>query len=162
MAEDGDGANQLVFLQHRNDDGGSGARKPGNRFFRVLGFDVRYSDDLLDLGQAALLNDDGVLDVKATAFYRPLHDTPSHQFYTHVASPEVIVDGVNQRLVMQVHGWFTDSERWPEDPKQAVRWAQEKAYEQYTQTAVSPDGLGFTTREVWQKRGKYASWRSVV
>jgi hypothetical protein len=99
----------------------------------------------------------GVLDVKDTAFYRPQPDSPDlpANFYTHVASPEVIVDESNKRLVMLVHGWFTDGKRWPENPKETARWAQENNYGQYTQTAVSSDGLHFTTQPGITMRTSY-------
>ncbi len=90
----------------------------------------------------------GVLDVKDTLFYRPQPDPvgPAHHFYTHVASPEVIVDEVNKRLVMLVHGSVTDGKQWPDDSKEAIRWAQQNGYGQYTQTTDSPDGLRFNPR----------------
>src|SRR5450755_4809154 len=58
----------------------------------------------------------GVLDVKATLFSRPQPDPPGAgaTLYTHVASPEVVLDEANKRLVMLAHGWFTDGKRWPE------------------------------------------------
>src|SRR5213592_2464641 len=44
----------------------------------------------------------GVLQVRDTAFYRPQPDPPNSPegFYTHVASPEIAVDAVADRLVM--------------------------------------------------------------
>jgi hypothetical protein len=88
----------------------------------------------------------GVLDVKDTAFYRPQPDPSSNSLYTHVASPEVVVDSTNKRLVMLVHGWFTDGKRWPEDSSKTTSWALENNYGQHTQAAVSGDGLNFSTR----------------
>jgi hypothetical protein len=90
----------------------------------------------------------GVLNVKDTAFYRPQPDSPElpDNFYTHVASPEVIVDDAHKRLVMLVHGWFTDGKPWPENPKDTALWTRENRYGQYTQTAVSADGLNFATQ----------------
>jgi hypothetical protein len=57
----------------------------------------------------------GVLPVNATAFHRPQPDPPENleNFYTHVASPEIYIDGANRRLVMWFHGWWTDGTMWP-------------------------------------------------
>ena len=68
------------------------------RFIRMA-----YADELSGPWK---IYEPGVLDVEATAFYRPQPDPPGHidTFYTHVASPEVIVDEANKRLVMLVHG----------------------------------------------------------
>jgi len=57
----------------------------------------------------------GVLHVRDTAFYREQPDPPETMtdFYTHVASPEILVDPARKRLVMWVHGWWTNGERWP-------------------------------------------------
>jgi len=104
----------------------------------------------------------GVLDVKDTAFYRPQPDPPGSAFYTHVASPEVVLDKTGNRLVMLAHGMFTDGLRWPEDPREAVRWAQAQAYAQYTQTFVSTDGIHFTARPGITVQTSYARlfrWR---
>jgi hypothetical protein len=126
------------------------------RFIRMA-----YADDLAGPWK---IYEPGVLDVKDTAFYRPQPDSPgaSDTFYTHVASPEVVVDEANKRLVMLVHGWFTDGKRWPEDPKEAARWALENGYGQYTQTVVSADGLNFATRPGITVRTSYSRvfrWR---
>jgi len=88
----------------------------------------------------------GVLDVRATAFYRPQPDPegPRADFYTHVASPEILVDEESRRLVMWFHGWWTNGERWPETLPEARAWARERGYAQYTQVAESTDGLVFT------------------
>jgi hypothetical protein len=72
-----------------------------------------------------------------------------------VASPEVMVDEAHQRLVMLVHGWFTDGKPWPEDPKDTARWARENSYGQYTQTAVSSDGLHFVAQPGITMRTSY-------
>jgi hypothetical protein len=106
------------------------------RFIRMA-----YADDLRGPWK---IYETGVLDVKDTAFYRPQPDP--RPYYTHVASPEVVVDESNKRIVMQVHGWFTDGKRWPEDPQEAAEWVQKNGYGQYTQTAVSADGLHFETQ----------------
>ncbi len=89
----------------------------------------------------------GVLNVRDTIFYRPEpHPSGSDSLYTHVASPEIYVDGAHKRLVMYVHGMWTDSHPWPEDPKTAPQWLREHGYAQYTQTVVSQDGLHFEPR----------------
>ena len=104
---------------------------------------IAYANDLAGPWK---ISEPGVLDVKATAFYRPQPDPSNPALYTHVASPEVIVDDANKRIVMLVHGWFTDSKRWPGDPQEATRWAKAQGYGQYTQAAVSTDGLHFSAR----------------
>lgn len=90
----------------------------------------------------------GVLDVKDTAFFRPQPDPPDARadFYTHVASPELWIDPVRRRLVLWVHGWWTNGERWPETLAAARAWARDKGYGQFTQAAESSDGLHFTMR----------------
>jgi hypothetical protein len=90
----------------------------------------------------------GVLHVRDTAFHRPQPDPPETlaDFYTHVASPEIHVDHANRRIVMWAHGWWTNGERWPTEPAAARRWASEKRYGQFTQTAESRDGLTFYLR----------------
>ena len=100
----------------------------------------------------------GVLDVKDSAFYRPQPDSPKSgpNYYTHIASPEVVVDDAHKRLVMLVHGWFTDGQRFPDDPREAARWAQENGYGQQTQTAISTDGLHFTAQPGITMRSSYA------
>ncbi len=95
----------------------------------------------------------GVLDVSATALYRPQPDPPYEIYgvYTHVASPEVLVDEQNQRLIMWVHGQFSDGKRWPDDPVAAHTWLREHGYSQVTQVTVSKDGLHFEARPVISK-----------
>jgi hypothetical protein len=90
----------------------------------------------------------GVLHVKDTAFYRPQPDPAEMlaDFYTHVASPEILVDAGRRQIVMWVHGWWTQGERWPLQPAEARTWARAKGYGQYTQAAVSSDGLHFTVQ----------------
>ncbi len=87
----------------------------------------------------------GVLDVSATALYRPQPDPPYEIYgvYTHVASPEVMVDEGHQRIIMWVHGQFSDGRRWPDDPIEAHAWLRRNGYRQVTQTTVSTDGLHF-------------------
>ena len=67
----------------------------------------------------------------------------SRIFYTHVASPEIYVDQERRQIVLWVHGWYTNGERWPADPKAAAAWAAAKSYGQFTQAASSSDGLRF-------------------
>jgi hypothetical protein len=90
----------------------------------------------------------GVLHVRNTSFFRPQPDPKETlaDFYTHVASPEVLVDSVNRRLVMWVHGWCTNGERWPSDPAAARAWARQRGYGQFSQAAVSVDGINFEVR----------------
>jgi hypothetical protein len=88
----------------------------------------------------------GVVPVKDTAFYRPQPDPPNgpvEQFYTHVASPEIYVDEAHKRLVMWVHGWWTDGQRWPLGAAEARAWARQNNYGQFTQSSESRDGLHF-------------------
>jgi hypothetical protein len=92
--------------------------------------------------------DPGVLHVRDTAFFRPQPDPKETlaDFYTHVASPEVFVDPVRRRFVIWVHGWWTNGERWPNDPVKARAWATKMGYGQFTQVAESGDGLRFEAR----------------
>jgi hypothetical protein len=91
------------------------------------------------------VHEPGVVPVASTAFYRPQPDPPENleNFYTHVASPEVLIDEANRRLVMWFHGWFTDGQRWPASETAARAWAQKNGYGQFTQAAGSRDGLSF-------------------
>ena len=116
---------------------------------------MAYANDLTGPWK---LYEPGVLDVKDTEFYRPQPDNPaiSENFYTHVASPEVIVDEANHRFVMLVHGWFTAGKKWPNDPREAARWSRENGYAQYTQSTVSMDGLHFTALPGIAARTSYA------
>ena len=99
-----------------------------------------------------------MLDVKDSAFYRAPPDSPKSgpNYDTHIASPEVVVDDAHKQFVMLVHGWFTDGKRFPEDPREAARWAQEDGYGQQTQTAISTDGLHFTAQPGITMRTSYA------
>ncbi len=87
--------------------------------------------------------DPGVLQVQDTAFFRPQPDPPENleDFYTHVASPDVFVDEAHSRLIMWVHGWWTNGEMWPVGEPAARAWARAHGYGQYSQAAVSTDGL---------------------
>jgi hypothetical protein len=90
----------------------------------------------------------GALHVRDTAFFRPQPDPKEtlDDFYTHVASPEVFVDPIRRRVVMWVHGWWTNGERWPVEPAAAHAWARQHGYGQFTQAAESTDGLHFAVR----------------
>jgi hypothetical protein len=92
----------------------------------------------------------GVLDVAATALYRPQPDPPYaiYGVYTHVASPEVLIDNTNKRIIMWVHGQFSDGKRWPDDPVEAQAWLRRNGYTQVTQVTVSTDGLNFKAQPV--------------
>ena len=94
------------------------------------------------------IHDPGVLHVKDTAFFRPQPDPPETRadFYTHVASPEVLVDQARRRVILWMHGWWTSGERWPASLPEARAWARERGYGQYTQVAESSDGVHFTVR----------------
>ncbi|HEU4619801.1 MAG TPA: hypothetical protein VFV10_17315, partial [Gammaproteobacteria bacterium] len=74
----------------------------------------------------------GVLNVSETALYRPQPDPPYEIYgvYTHVASPEVLVDDANKRIIMWVHGQFSDGKKWPDDPIEAHAWLREHGYSQ--------------------------------
>ena len=87
----------------------------------------------------------GVLHVRDTAMNRPGPDPKEalDDFYTHVASPEILIDDEQKRFVMWFHGWWTNGERWPADPAAARTWAQKSGYSQFTQSAMSADGLQF-------------------
>lgn len=122
-------------------------------FANHMGMYVRlaYADTLAGPWR---IHEPGVLDVRATAFNRPQPDPKATlaDFYTHVASPEILVDPDRKRLVMWVHGWWTGGERWPADPVLARAWAREKGYGQFTQAAESADGLTFTVRPAITKQ----------
>lgn len=94
------------------------------------------------------IHEPGVLHVRDTAFYREQPDPKETiaDFYTHVASPEILIDTGAKRLVMWVHGWWTSGERWPASLPEARTWARQKGYGQYTQAALSADGLHFSTQ----------------
>ena len=91
------------------------------------------------------IHEPGVLHVRNTAMNRPGPDPKEalDDFYTHVASPEILIDHDRKRFVMWFHGWWTKGERWPSDPVAARAWAQKNGYSQFTQAAHSTDGLQF-------------------
>jgi hypothetical protein len=94
------------------------------------------------------VHEPGVLQVRDTAFFRPQPDPTEARddFYTHVASPEVLIDADRRRIVMWFHGWWTGGEQWPADPVEARAWARRKGYGQFTQAAESSDGIAFAVR----------------
>jgi hypothetical protein len=106
---------------------------------------LAYADDVKGPWK---IYEPGVLHVRDTAFFRALPDPPEAlaDFYTHVASPEVLVDAAHKRIVMWFHGWWTDGNRWPPRLIEARAWAREHGYGQYTQAAESDDGLRFAVR----------------
>ena len=88
----------------------------------------------------------GVLHVRDTAFYREQPDPPNSpkSFYTHVASPDIYVDPATNKILMWVHGWWTNDERWPLGTVTAAyAWARDRGYGQFTQVAESSDGIHF-------------------
>ena len=112
------------------------------------------------------IHEPGTLHVRDTAFYRPPPDPPENleDFYTHVASPEVMVDHEQRRLLMWFHGWWTEGSMWPAGPAAAREWARARGYGQFTQAAASSDGVAFTTQpavsrlsylRVFQHRGSW-------
>lgn len=93
------------------------------------------------------IHEPGVLHVKDTALYRSQPDKSRFGGNnTHLASPEAYVDEANRRIVIWAHGWFSNGEHWPTNPQEAQRWAAEKGYGQFTQSATSSDGLNFTAQ----------------
>lgn len=93
------------------------------------------------------IHEPGVLHVKDTALYRSQPDRSRFGGNnTHLASPEAYVDTARRRIVLWAHGWFSNGEHWPTEPAAAQRWAAEKGYGQFTQTAVSTDGLSFAAQ----------------
>jgi hypothetical protein len=118
-------------------------------FANHMGETIRlaYADELAGPWR---IHEPGVLHVSATAFYRPQPDPEGTRadFYTHIASPEVLIDDENRRLIMWFHGWWTNGERWPETLAEARTWARERGYAQITQVAESADGLSFAVRPV--------------
>lgn len=111
------------------------------------------------------IHEPGVLDVRDTAFYRPQPDPTETlaDFYTHVASPEVLVDAERKRIVLWIHGWWTNGERWPADPARARAWARDNGYGQFTQAAESFDGLSFAvwpaiTKQSYLRVFRHGDW----
>ena len=93
------------------------------------------------------IHEPGVLKVADTAFFRPQPDPPDSPsgVYTHLASPEIFIDEQQQRILLWVHGMWTEGQRWPERRQDAAAWVKERGYAQFTQAAESRDGLTFRT-----------------
>jgi hypothetical protein len=90
------------------------------------------------------LHEPGVLHERDTAFRRPEPDLVTFGgFRSHIASPEIFIDTPRRRIIMWYHGWWTNGERWPGEIQAANAWAKQNGYGQYTQAAVSTDGLRF-------------------
>jgi hypothetical protein len=85
----------------------------------------------------------GTVAVEHTAFYRPQPDPdPSPALlYTHVASPEIVIEEKQKRFIMFFHGIWTNGQRWPAGTYDGYAWAHQQGYGQFTQAAVSTDGL---------------------
>ena len=91
------------------------------------------------------IHEPGVMKVEDSAFCRPQPDpvdSPSGA-YTHLASPEIYVDDAQRRIVLWVHGMWTEGQRWPERRADAMAWLKQRGYAQFTQAAESHDGLSF-------------------
>jgi len=56
---------------------------------------------------------------------------------------------------MYVHGMWTDGNAWPADPAAALKWMRDNRYAQFTQTAVSQDGIHFQPRSGITLRTSY-------
>src|SRR5688572_26756490 len=90
------------------------------------------------------IHEPGVWHVRDSALNRPQPDSARFGgFNTHFASPETFIDTANRRIVLWAHGWYTNGEHWPTEPKAAQQWANERGYGQFSQAAVSSDGLSF-------------------
>ncbi len=103
---------------------------------------LAYADSILGPWR---IYEPGVLKVSETAFYRPQPDpdpAPSG-VYTHIASPDIHVDQSGKRIVMWFHGLWTEGQRWPAPLPEARAWLSRNGYAQYTQAAVSTDGIHF-------------------
>jgi hypothetical protein len=94
------------------------------------------------------IHEPGVLKVENTAFYRPQPDPINSPpgAYTHLASPEIVIDDAGQRIILWTHGMWTEGQRWPDGRAEALAWFKQRGYAQYTQAAESKDGLTFTSR----------------
>lgn len=91
------------------------------------------------------IHEPGALHVRDTAFFRPGPDSAPPRYSNHVASPEIFVDTARKRLVLWVHGWWTNGEGWPSESADA--WMAQKGYAQRTQVAESSDGIHFEARK---------------
>ncbi|MCP5113885.1 MAG: hypothetical protein GY953_23885 [bacterium] len=94
------------------------------------------------------VHEPGVIPVKDTAFYRPQPDPNPEIAYTHVASPEVRLDHQRQRIVLFFHGNWTDGKPFPRvsTMSEVFAWFRKNGYRQYSQAAISRDGLRFEVR----------------
>ena len=93
------------------------------------------------------IHEPGVWHVRDSALNRPQPDSARFGgFNTHFASPEIFIDHANRRVVLWAHGWYTNGEHWPTEPKAAQQWANERGYGQFTQGAVSSDGVTFAAQ----------------
>ncbi len=96
----------------------------------------------------------GVMQVADTALSRPQPDpdpTPSG-VYTHIASPELYVDQSAKRIILWFHGMWTEGQRWPAPLAEARTWLRANGYAQYTQAAVSTDGIHFKAQPAISKQ----------
>ncbi len=100
------------------------------------------------------IHEPGVLKVEDTAFHRPQPDPPDSPsgVYTHLASPEIFIDERQQRIVLWVHGMWTEGQRWPERRQDAAAWVKQRGYAQFTQAAESREGLSFRTHPAITKQ----------
>jgi hypothetical protein len=94
------------------------------------------------------IHEPGVLHVRDTAFSRPQPDPIDSPpgVYTHIASPEILIDEGRRRLILWTHGMWTEGQRWPERRADALAWVKQHGYAQFTQAAESSDGLYFQVR----------------
>lgn len=128
----------------------SWVQKPLGRYYMYFG---NHRGVFIRLAYADLptgpwkIHEPGVWHVKDSALFRPQPDSASFGgFNTHFASPEILIDHANRRIVLWAHGWYTNGERWPAEPQAAQAWATKNGYGQFTQGAISPDGLNFTAQ----------------
>jgi hypothetical protein len=87
----------------------------------------------------------GVLNDSETAFTRPQPDPPG-ALYTHIASPDVYIDNAAHRIILWVHGMWTDNKPWPANLQEgpSYSWLGKYGYNQRTQAFESTDGIHFT------------------
>lgn len=128
----------------------SWVQQPLGRYYMYFG---NHRGDFIRLAYADAvtgpwkIHEPGVWHVRDSALYRTQPDSARFGgFNTHFASPEVFIDSTNRRIVLWAHGWYTNGEHWPVEPKAAQQWATERGYGQFTQGAVSSDGLTFTAQ----------------
>jgi hypothetical protein len=126
----------------------SWVQKPLGRYYmyfanhRDVFIRLAYADDVKGPWK---IYEPGVWHVRDSLLYRPQPDSARFGgFNTHFASPEIFIDNANRRIVLWAHGWYTNGEHWPTEAKAAQQWANEKGYGQFTQGAISTDGMHFT------------------